>query len=65
MTSNPETMTPKNTALDALHLMWDGGFRHVPIVDGGRLLGVVSRGDFLGDEHQRLEDERELWEHMR
>jgi CBS domain-containing protein len=65
MTSNPDTMTPKNTALDALRLMWDGGFRHVPLVEGNRVLGVVSRGDFLGDEHQRLEDERELWEHMR
>jgi CBS domain-containing protein len=65
MTSNPVTMTPDKTAIDALRLMWDGGFRHVPLVQGNRILGVVSRGDFKGDEHGRLEEERELWEHMR
>ena len=65
MTRNPVTMSPNMTAIDALRLMWDGGFRHVPVVQGGRLLGVVSRGDFKGDERERLEEERELWEHMR
>jgi CBS domain-containing protein len=65
MTARPVTMSPEMTAIDALRLMWDGGFRHVPLVDGERLLGVVSRGDFVSDEHQCLEEERELWEHMR
>jgi CBS domain-containing protein len=65
MTAGPVTMPPDKTAIDALRLMWDGGFRHVPLVEGTRLLGVVSRGDFKGDEHGRLEEERELWEHMR
>ncbi len=65
MTANPVTMSPDKTAIDALRLMWDGGFRHVPLVQGHKLLGVVSRGDFKGDEHERLEEERELWEHMR
>ncbi len=65
MTPNPVTMSPDCTAIDALRLMWDGGFRHVPLVQGDRVLGVVSRGDFKGVEHDRLEEERELWEHMR
>jgi CBS domain-containing protein len=65
MTPDPVTMTADKTAIDALRLMWDGGFRHVPLVEGNRLLGCVSRGDFKGDEHERLEEERELWEHMR
>lgn len=65
MTSKPETMDPQKTAIEALRLMWDGGFRHIPIVDRGKLLGVVSRGDFKGTERDRLEEERELWEHMR
>ena len=65
MTQKPETMPPDKTAIEALRLMWDGGFRHVPVVDRGRLLGVVSRGDFKGAERDRLEEERELWEHMR
>jgi CBS domain-containing protein len=65
MTKNPETMPPNKTAIDALRLMWDGGFRHIPIVKDGKLLGVVSRGDFKGVEQNRLEEERDLWEHMR
>lgn len=65
MTAGPTSMSPDNTALDALRLMWDGGFRHVPIVKDGKVAGVVSRGDFNGMEQDRLEEERSLWEHMR
>lgn len=65
MTEDPVVMKPDQSAIEALRLMWDGGFRHVPVVDGNRLLGVVSRGDFNGEEKERLEQERELWEHMR
>jgi CBS domain-containing protein len=65
MTANPTTMTPDQTAIEALRIMWDGGFRHIPVVRRGKLLGVVSRGDFKGDERNRLDEERELWEHMR
>ena len=65
MTRDPITLSPDQTAIDALRLMWDGGFRHVPLVKGGKVLGVVSRGDFKGLEFSRHEDERDLWEHMR
>jgi CBS domain-containing protein len=65
MTAAPTTMSSDRTAIDALRLMWDGGFRHVPIVKEGKIVGVVSRGDFKGAEQDRLEEERSLWEHMR
>jgi CBS domain-containing protein len=65
MTPNPETMPPGKTAIEALRLMRDGGFRHVPVVDGGRLVGIVSRGDFRGLEHDRLDEETGYWERMR
>lgn len=65
MTASPETMPPDKTAIEALRLMWDGGFRHIPVVRDGKILGVVSRGDFKAHEDDRLEEERELWEHMR
>jgi hypothetical protein len=45
--------------------MWDGGFRHVPVVREGRIVGLVSRGDFNGVEQDRLDEERDLWEHLR
>jgi len=65
MTTNPDTMSPEQTAIDALRIMWDGGYRHLPVVKEGRILGMVSRGDFKADEQDRLEEERNLWEHMR
>ena len=65
MTEEPNTMAPDKTAIDALRAMWEGGFRHIPVVKDGKILGVVSRGDFKGAEHDRLDEERDLWEHMR
>ena len=65
MTRNPVTISPGRTATEALSLMSAGGFRHVPLVKNGKILGVVSRGDFKGVEYSRHEDERDLWEHMR
>ena len=65
MTVNPATLSPEQSALDALRLMWDGGFRHLPVVRSGRVLGVASRGDFKGFEHQQHDEERDLWENMR
>lgn len=65
MTRDLTTLPPDKDAIDALRLMWDGGFRHLPVVKNGRLLGVVSRGDFKGTEQDRLDEERDLWEHMR
>jgi CBS domain-containing protein len=65
MTPKPSTMTSQQTAIDALRVMWDGGFRHVPVVDDGKIRGVVSRGDFKAIEQDRLEVEREIWEYLR
>lgn len=65
MTERPTTMSPDRTAIDALRLMWDGGFRHVPLLEGEKVVGVISRGDFHSDEQLKLDEERQLWEHMR
>ncbi|MCC6868571.1 MAG: CBS domain-containing protein [Burkholderiales bacterium] len=64
MTAAPDTIGPGATAIDALRRMSDAGFRHLPIVDGGRIVGIVSRGDFKGVELGRLEDETSLWERI-
>lgn len=64
MTPVPDTITPERTAIDALRLMEEGGFRHVPIVDGGRAVGIVSRGDFRGTEQGQLDDEAALRERI-
>jgi CBS domain-containing protein len=57
MTKAPETMRPSDAAVVALRRMRDGGFRHMPVVDGEKLLGVVSSRDFLGAELKQLEIE--------
>jgi len=53
MTRNPQTIHPDKPFPDALHLMYEGGFRHVPVVEDGRAVGVISARDALGPE---LED---------
>jgi CBS domain-containing protein len=65
MTPNPVTITPENRAIDALRAMSDGGFRHLPVVESGRIWGVISRSDFMGMEIDRLDDEIHLWECLR
>jgi CBS domain-containing protein len=65
MTKNPVTITPDARAIDALRVMWDGGFRHVPVVEKNVIWGVVSRGDFKGMEIDRFDDEEHLWECIR
>jgi len=53
MTRNPRTVSPDQTFSDALHIMHEGGFRHVPVVRDGRPVGMISCRDALGPE---LED---------
>lgn len=65
MTRNPITAAPDERAVDALRKMGDYGFRHLPIVENGRILGVVSRRDFKGVEIDRLDEEDHLMENMR
>ena len=50
MTRNPETIHPDRPFVDALHLMHASGFRHVPVVESGRAIGMVSARDALGPE---------------
>jgi CBS domain-containing protein len=64
MTGNPTVLAPGASAMEALRCMQDGGFRHVPIVQDGAVVGVVSRGDFRAIEHARLDRETGLWERL-
>lgn len=64
MTANPVTINPEQKAIDALRAMSDGGFRHVPVVQRGRIVGVVSRADFKGIEIDRLDEEETLAERI-
>jgi CBS domain-containing protein len=47
MTRDPITVDSHATHGEAAMMMIHGGFRHVPIVDDGKLVGVVSIRDLL------------------
>jgi CBS domain-containing protein len=50
MTPNPRTIHPDRPFAYALHMMHEGAFRHVPVVEDGRPVGMVSARDALGPE---------------
>jgi CBS domain-containing protein len=50
MTRDPRVIEPDRPFGHALHLMYEGGFRHVPVVENGRPIGVVSARDALVPE---------------
>jgi CBS domain-containing protein len=45
MSPNPFTVNPQSTLLEAYGLMTDHHIRRLPVVDGGRLLGILTLGD--------------------
>jgi CBS domain-containing protein len=51
------TVEPHTTALDALSLMTKRRIRHLPVVDGGRLIGFVSIGDLVKHRIDQIETE--------
>ena len=64
MTRDPHAMPPGKTAIEVLRLMEDGRYRHMPIVEGDKVVGIVSRYDFSGLELDRLDEETGLWERI-
>jgi CBS domain-containing protein len=47
MTRNPETVEPDESLAQARLVMLHGGFRHLPVVEGGRVIGMLSLRDLL------------------
>ena len=47
MTSRVITVTPKQDAHDCMRLMTDMRIRHLPVVSGDRVIGVLSIGDLV------------------
>ena len=45
MTKDPYCIGPSTTVGDAMHVITERRFRHLPIVDNGKVLAVVSSGD--------------------
>jgi CBS domain-containing protein len=64
MTPFPQTIAPDRPFGHALHMMYEGGFRHVPVVDHGRIVGIVSARDALSSELAEFETEMGEREHI-
>ena len=60
MTPQPQTMHPDEPFLKALRIMHKHGFRHLPVVEHGRPLGVVSVRDALDEDLDELRVDLEI-----
>jgi len=63
MTRKPKTIHPDRPFREALHIMHEGGFRHVPVVENDSAIGMISARDALGSEledfvYEMLRDEQ-------
>ncbi len=60
MTANPDTLSPGDTASDAIRMMRSRNYRHLPVVDGATVVGMVSVRDlyavYNGELEQDLKD---------
>lgn len=57
MTAKVVTCTADMLVVDAMEEMTDGRFRHLPVVEDGRLSGIISIGDVV--KHRLAEIQRE------
>ena len=57
MTDSPETLAPSDTAMDALQLMHNNNFRHLPVVDEGKVLAMVSIRDLYAVVNEELSED--------
>jgi len=61
MTTRLHTATPDDTLLDVMRLMTERRCRHVPVMEGETLLGLVSIGDITkATQHNLRQEVREL-----
>lgn len=62
MTRDVKTATPEDPAATVLERMTAGRFRHMPVVDDGRMIGLVSIGDVVKAHIDSLRADNEALE---
>jgi CBS domain-containing protein len=61
MTKNPFTIAPDNTIEDCMDMMTSRHIRHLPVVDAGQLVGIISIGDVV---KHIIEEQKDIIEHL-
>ena len=61
MTKNPFTITPENSIEDCMNMMTDKHIRHLPVMQGGKLEGLISIGDVV---KHIIEEQKSIIEHL-
>lgn len=64
MTGAVETCEPAENANSVLERMTTGRFRHMPVVEGGKMVGLVSIGDVVKARISEIEQENEAMANM-
>jgi CBS domain-containing protein len=60
MTRDPQTIHPDQPFVEALRMMHVGKYRHLPVVEHGRPLGMVSSRDALAPDLLQLREDLDL-----
>ena len=59
MTAAPVTVTPDTTVHRCMEIMTEGRFRHLPVLESGRVVGMLSIGDLvkavIADQGRQIE----------
>ena len=64
MTAKLVTCGPSNSAIEVLEMMTEGRFRHVPVMDGDKMVGLISIGDAVKARLAELAMEKDALEGM-
>ncbi len=65
MTVDPKTLEPGKTYGHALLLMQENGFRHVPVVENGKPIGIISSRNAMDPDLEEFVFEQRRREHHR
>ena len=65
MTPDPNTVTPEESFGYAMLLMHEHGFRHAPVIENDRPVGIVSARNALDPELEEFEAEAQRRKHIR
>lgn len=65
MTVNPKTLGPTQSYGHALIIMQENGFRHIPVVDEGQVIGIISSRNAMDPDLEELVADQRRREHYR